>query len=94
MRILDELYFGGLSAWERRYLKDPDYMEVSKKISKIKQHFEDVLSPEENERFENLQKLLSESGLFEEIQLFEYAFSMGVLMMMDVFDFKETTMIR
>ena len=89
MRILEDLYFGKISPWERLCPKNKEYTEVNQKISKIKDHFEETLSPEDTKRFEELQDLLCESGEIEDIALFESAFSMGALMMLDVFNLYE-----
>ena len=89
MRILEDLYFGRISPWERLCPKSEEYKEIGGKISKVREYFEKTLSAEGNEQFEKLQDLLCDSGEIEDICLFEYAFSPGALMMLDVFNFHE-----
>lgn len=87
--IMRELYFGNLVPWERGRPTDPSYTPIARKASEIREHFNDTLSPEGKELFEKLQDLESQYGTIDEIHLFEYAFCMGVLTMIDVLDFKE-----
>ena len=85
--ILEAIYYGDMAAWERKRPNDPEYDVSNRKISTIKKHFEEILSPEEYGRFEELENLYTNTGTIEEICLFKYAFSMGVLLTMDVYDF-------
>jgi len=85
--ILKAIYYGDMAAWERKRPNDSEYDASNRKISTIKKHFEGILSPEELEQFEKLGDLYVDIGTIEELYLFKYAFSMGVLLMMDVFDF-------
>lgn len=84
-----DLYFGNLVPWERGRAQDPAYTPLTRKISDIKVHFQKLLSPEEYQKFEEMGNLQSQAGTIEDVDLFEYAFCMGVLMMIDVFGFKE-----
>ena len=87
--IMYDLYYGNLVPLERGRSPDPNYTLINRKIIDLKGHFESILSPEEYKRFDELEDLQSQSDTIEEIHLFEYAFCMGVLMMIEVFDFKE-----
>lgn len=87
--MMYNMYFGNLTPMERGRSQDPDYTTISRKISDIKAHFENFLSPEEYKELEELENLRADIRLIEEAELFEYAFSMAVLMMIDVFSFKE-----
>lgn len=84
-----DLYFGNLVPWERGRSQDPDYTPLTRKISDIKVHFQNLLSSDEFEKLEEMGNLQAEASTIEEIDLFEYAFCMAVLMMIDVFNFKE-----
>ena len=85
--ILEAIYYGDMAAWERKRPNEPEYDVSNRKISTIKKHFEEILSPEEYEQFEELGNLYANISTIEELYLFKYAFSMGVLLMMDVYDF-------
>ena len=89
MSIMHDLYFGNLVPWERGQPKNPNYKPIARKASEIKEHFNNTLSSEDKKRFEEMQNLVSQYGTMEEVHIFEYAFSMGALMMIDVFNFKE-----
>ena len=86
--ILQELYFGNIRPCERNRVRDPEYVALTKKISDLVAHFRDLLSPEEFAKFTEIRELQADAGLFEEVQLFEYAFSLGALLMIDVFNHK------
>ena len=83
--ILQELYFGNINPCERKRVQDPEYTTLNKKIDGIVVHFRDLLSPEEYAKFTEMRDLQADAGLFEEVQLFEYAFCLGALLMIEVF---------
>lgn len=87
--IMYDLYYGNLVAWERGRAQNPDYKPITKKISDIDEHFQNLLSPEEYKKFEEMQDLRADIGSIEDVDLFEYALCMGILLMIDVFSFKE-----
>ena len=86
--MLQELYFGNIRPCERNRVRDPEYAALTKKISDIVVHFRDLLSPEEYAKFTEMRDLQADADLFDEVQLFEYAFSLGVLLMLDVFGYR------
>ena len=83
--ILQELYFGNVRPCERERVHDPEYVALIKKIDSIVVYFGDLLSPEEYAKFTEMRELQAQVNLLEEVQLFEYAFCTGALMMLDVF---------
>lgn len=87
--MMYDLYFGHLIPWERGRSQDPHYTPVNRKISGIKEHFRDTLLPDEYKRFEELENLSAQSSSIEDVELFEYGLSMGILLMIEVFRFKE-----
>lgn len=87
--IMYDLYFGNLVPWERGRSQDPAYTPLTRKTGEIKEYFQKLLSPEDFEKFEEMGNLQSQSSTIEDVDLFEYAFCMGTLMMIDVFGFKE-----
>ena len=88
-KILHELYYGRLVSWERGRAQDPEYTLINRKISDIKIHFKNSMSPEEWERFEELENQCSQSSAIEEREAFSYGFTLGVLLMMNVLDFMD-----
>lgn len=87
--IMYDLYFGNLAPWERRRAQSPAYALISKKIYDIDEHFQKLLSPEEYKKFEEMQDLKASMDEIENADLFQYALCMGILLMIDVFNFKE-----
>lgn len=87
--ILYDLYFGNLAPCERGRPQNPAYTPITRQISDIDEYFEKLLSPEAYEKFEEMQNLKADIGTIEDADLFEYAFSMGILLMFEVFGFKD-----
>lgn len=87
--MMYDLYFGHLVPWERGRSQNPDYTPVNRKISDIKEHFRDTLLPDEYKRFEELENLYADSSTIEDVDIFEYGMSMGILLMIEVFGFRE-----
>lgn len=84
-----DLYFGNLTPWERGRSQNPAYTPTTQKISHIKEYFKKLLSPEDYLKFEEIDDLKAQTGAIEDVDLFEYGFCMGILMMIDVFDFRD-----
>ena len=83
--ILRGLYFGNFRPCERERIRDPEYVALTKKIESIAVYFGDLLSPEGYAKFTEMRELQAQVDLLEEVQLFEYAFCTGALLMLDVF---------
>ena len=87
--ILRELYFGNINPCERERVHAPEYTALTKKIDEIDVHFKKLLSREEYDKLQEMLGLRADADLFEEAALFEYAFSTGALLMLDVFGYKK-----
>ncbi len=87
--LLNDLYYGKIVPWERPRVCTHGFEEISDKIIDIEKHFKNLLPPEEYEKFEELQSLRGQAASIESAELFEYAFSTGVLMMIEVLHYKE-----
>lgn len=86
--MLRELYYGNFSPWERSPSRDPELTELTRRIDAIVTHYENLLSPEEYKKFEEMQDLQARADLIQEVELFEYAFCTGALLMMDIFKYQ------
>lgn len=71
-------------------LKTPEYTPIQRKISDIKGHFKNTMSAEEYKTFEQLENLYTESATIEDVDLFGYRLSMGILLMIEVFGFRDS----
>jgi len=87
--FMNDLYYGRLIPCERGRPQDPDYTPTQRKISDIKVHFKDTLAPEEWKRFEELENLYAQSSGIDDVDLFSYGLNMGILLMIDVLDFRK-----
>lgn len=87
--LMYDLYFGNLIPWERGRAQDPAYNPLTRKVSDLYTRFQETLSPGESKMFEELGYLQAEMDAIEEVDLFEYALCMGMLIMIEVFAFKE-----
>lgn len=86
--MIFDLYFGNFIPWERKRIRTEEYCSISRKISDIVDHFKNLLSPEEFEKFTEMQNLRAEAESIEDVELFEYAFCAGARLMTDVFTYK------
>ena len=87
--MLDALYYGRTSPWERLRERTHAFKEISNQIVAIEQHFRNLLSPEEFKKFEELQGLWGQAEAIESANVFEHAFRTGALMIIDVFCYEE-----
>ncbi len=87
--IIHDLYFGRIRPWERERIHTREYSELIKEIDDIEAHFKNLLSSEEYTRFEEMQDLWAQTGIIDDVTLFEYSFRLGALMMINIFGFKE-----
>ena len=84
-KILLDLYWGRVSATERKIKFTDKENEVYKKIEEERQYFSFSMSPEDYERFEAFENLLDEVQGMTDISTFIYAFKLGAMLMCDVF---------
>jgi len=82
--MLKELYTGTVNPRERRARDNDRRRSTISKIEAEEQYITDKLSPEDGERFKSLICLYNDLAGDTETEVFSYAFSMAVLMMMDV----------
>ena len=86
--MLQELYYGNISPWERKRIRTHEYKTLTKKMESIVEYFKNLLSLEEYAKLAEMQEVQSKRSIMDELDLFEYAFRTGVLLMVDVFDYE------
>lgn len=86
--ILEDLYYGRISPWERPRIKSAERSELSRKIENEKRYFIQKMSLDDCQRFEELESLYSQSGGFEDVDAFSHGFKLGALLTCAVFDGK------
>jgi len=87
--FVKSLYYGEISPWERGRSKDPRHALITHKIIDIQKYLRSDLTPEQWAKFEELENLYAQSWGIENFEVFSYGLNMGVLLMIDVIDFKE-----
>lgn len=86
--MLHEFYFGNIRPWERRHIHTPEYRALAEKVDDVENYFENLLPPEEFKKFREMQDTQIQINAIDELELFEYAFCTGVLLMIDIFGYQ------
>ena len=84
MNILEDLWFGNISPWERPFKKDGTYAEL---LALVVRHLEDLLSrlnDEEKEIFEKYTDCTSEMHDLTEREAFVKGFTIGAQIIIEV----------
>jgi len=82
--ILNDLYNGKITGWERSYTQDPEERIVNDKIEDERRHFISKMSLDDVQRFEKLENLYSQSHDFRVLSAFRFGYSLGTLITMEV----------
>ena len=88
--ILQGLYTGAIIPWERRNPPDTRQRKLLRKIEDEEHYFTAKMSLDDRRRFEVLSNLYSDLSAIGEEHLFSYAFSLGLLLAIDVVKEAET----
>ncbi|WP_312431030.1 DUF6809 family protein [Lacrimispora sp.] len=86
--ILCGLYNGDIIPWERRNPQSEQQLELLRKIEDEERYFMAKMSLDDCQRFQELSHMHMELSTAGEDNLFSYAFSLGMLLTMEVM--KET----
>lgn len=92
--MLRELYFGKVIPWERKNRKCEEQSKLIKKIEDEERYFIGKMSLDDSQRLQALSNLYSELATSEEGEIFSYGFTMGALLMMDMFEEAEHIKIK
>ena len=82
--ILRGLYNGDIIPWERRNPHSEKHRAILRKIEDEERYFMAKMSLDDCQRFQELAHLHTELSTAEEDHLFSYAFTLGMLLAMDV----------
>ena len=83
--ILQDLYFGRLSGWERRPSRTAEFKAINRKIAAEKTYFTEQMSVDDCERFEALENLYTQSHQADEADAFCLGFRLGAMIIGAVF---------
>lgn len=90
--MLKDLYYGKIIPWERHKNSSLEQRKVELKMEKEEQYFIEKIPLEDHERFQAFLQLYLEILNIEESDIFSHGFSMGILLMMDVY--KEAELMK
>ncbi len=82
--LLKQLYNGEIYPGETINCKDPEYWELSKKISEKTEYFKKTLSREDRSRLEQLDDMIHDRSSAYSYENFSYGFRLGVGPMIEV----------
>ena len=82
--ILQGFYNGDIIPWERRNPLDNRQLKLLHKIESEEHYFTAKMSPDDCRRFEVLSNMYADLAAIGEEHLFSYAFSLGLLLALDV----------
>ena len=88
--ILQGLYTGAIIPWERRNPPDTRQRKLLRKIEDEEHYFTAKMSLDDRRRFEVLSNLYSDLSAIGEERLFSYAFSLGLLLALEVVSESQT----
>lgn len=83
--IFEALFFGKISIWEREVTVSPERREIEKKIESEKRYFIEKMSLDDCQRFQALENLYIQASEDEEIGIFSHGFTMGALIMLEIY---------
>jgi hypothetical protein len=75
--VLKSIFHNGISPSEEIVPKAPEYRAVNRKIGEEERYFVQKLPPEDEERLEGLENLMSESASLYACECFAYGFRLG-----------------
>lgn len=84
MGIIKDLYNGELYPFENINPQDKEYQKTEIKTGEMKKHLWEKMSPEDQEKFEEWNRLQHECRCMEAYANFAYGFRLGIMMMVDV----------
>ena len=88
--ILNGLFTGAIIPWERRNPACEQQRKILRRLEEEEQYFMSKMSLDDCERFQKLSQLQAELAVIGEEHLFSYAFSLGMLLTLDVVNQSET----
>jgi hypothetical protein len=83
--ILEDLYYGRISPWERHPIQTHERCEINFKIAEEKRALIEKLSSEDIGCVQHLENLYTKSSEFEQIDAFSCGFKLGVELIVSVY---------
>ena len=83
--ILENFFNGKINPSEHSVPFSREREAVNKKVQEEKGYFRKILSPEDYNRLNDLENLYTESSNFVNVETFKHGFTLGALMITEVF---------
>ena len=83
--IFKDLFYGRISGWERRPNYTAEDKAIYSKIEDERRYFISKMSLDDVERFQAFENLYIQSNEINEIDIFQYGFRLGTMLMCGVF---------
>lgn len=88
--IMEALFDGRVIPWERRNTHTSERKALEEKIENEKRHFIEKMSIDDCKRFQDLENLLGNATFDEEVDIYSHGFMLGMLLMMEVMEKKDS----
>lgn len=83
-KVLQGLFNGDITPWERKEPRSEELLEVVRKIEEEERYFISKMSLDDCERFQQLSNLYLKLSSEGEESLFSYSFTLGLLLALDI----------
>ena len=82
--ILEQLYYGNVSPWEKIFPKNPEFRPLLDKASEKEAYFAEKLNAEEEANFTEYQDIIQKANCMEVYESFSYGFRLGMSLLWEV----------
>ena len=81
---MEALFDGRIIPWERRVEITDERRDIEKRIESEKRYFISKMSPDDCERFKQLDELYRSAAHSEEIDIYSHGFTLGAMLILEV----------
>ncbi len=92
--MLDSLYYGNISPFEKAVPTGKEYREKTKQVSQVLEQLAHGLNEGQMEQIRKLQTLMIDTHCMELEAAFRYGFSLGVFIMKNMCPVRNTNFVR
>lgn len=88
--IMEALFDGRIVPWEQKGIRQSkEYRSIISKLGEAKERLAEKLSDDEKKQLEEVGNLYLDLASCQDVTNYSYGFTMGLLLMKEVLDFKE-----
>lgn len=92
--IIDGLFYGGITAFSRRFTPSPERLRIDQQIEDECRYFTSKMSLDDCQRFEALKKLYEHANAYEGRDSFGYGLRLGAILMCEIFFLGESSLVE